>query len=50
MFKFNKKDKTVAREPNSRCGMKIVRRGNPDNIKHKHRWSGQCCDWFSWPM
>jgi len=22
----------------------------PDNTKHKHRWSGQCCDWFSWPM
>src|SRR6218665_3326035 len=19
----------------------------PDNTKHKHRWSGQCCDWFS---
>ena len=22
----------------------------PVNTKHKHRWSGQCCDWFSWPM
>jgi len=19
----------------------------PDNTKHTHRWSGQCCDWFS---
>jgi len=22
----------------------------PDNSKHRYRWSGQCCDWFSWPM